>query len=69
MWGHIDVQADWKSWTYSLTPNAIGISYGSLRCLSKHRHGANLLMVIPRNSPISVAFNDAHGDTEDLFFS
>ena len=25
--------------------------------------------VIPRNRPISVAFYDAHGDTEDLFLS
>ena len=42
--------------------HAINILQGSLKCPSKHRHGANLFMVIPRNRPISVAFNDAHGD-------
>ena len=26
MWRHIDVQADWRSWTYGRAPNAIGIS-------------------------------------------
>ena len=40
---------------------------GSLTCPSKHRHGANLFMVIPRNRPILVAFYDTHGDTEDTF--
>ena len=61
MWRHIDEQVDWRSWTY-----AIDISYGSLLCPLKH--GANLFTVIPRNHPISVAFHDAHGDTEDLYY-
>ena len=26
MWRHIDVQADWRSWTYGRAPNAIDIS-------------------------------------------
>ena len=42
---------------------------GCLTCPSKHSHGANHFMVIPRNRSISVAFYDAHGDTEDLFSS
>ena len=45
--------------------HAIDISYGFLTYLSKHRHGENLLTVIPRSRPISVAFYDAHNDTED----
>ena len=40
----------------------------SLTCPSKHRHGANLFTVIPRNCSISVAFYDAHGDTEKNIF-
>ena len=52
---------------YGRTPNAIDISYGSLT--SKHRHGATLFTVIPRIRPISVAFYDAHGDTDNLFSS
>ena len=40
---------------------------GFLMCPSKHRHGANIFMVIRRNRHISVAFYDAHGDTEYLF--
>ena len=39
----------------------IDISYGSLTCPSKHRHGAILFTFIPRNRPISVAFHDAWG--------
>ena len=41
----IDVQADWRrslTYMYDLAPNPIDISQGSLTCLSKHRHGANL---------------------------
>ena len=33
----------------------------TLTCPTKHRHGATLFTVNPRNSPISVAFYDAHG--------
>ena len=45
MWRHIDVQADWRrSWTYGRAPNAIDISYGSLTCSSKHRHGTTLFI-------------------------
>ena len=70
MWRHIDVQAECRrSLTYGRAPNAIDISKGVLTCPSKHRHGANLFTVIPRNRPISVAFYNAHGDTEDLFLS
>ena len=70
MWQHIDVEADWRrSWTYGRAPNAIDTFVGSLTCLSKHRHGANLLTVIPRNRSISVAFYDMHGEMEDLFSS
>ena len=32
----------------------------------KHRHGANLFKVIPKNRPILVAFYDAHANTEDM---
>ena len=39
---------------------------GLLKSPSKHRHGANLITVIPKNRPISVAFYDAHGDTENM---
>ena len=45
------------------SPNAIDISQGSLSCPSKNQHGTNLFTVIPRNCPISVAFNNVHGDT------
>ena len=62
MWRHIDVQADWRSWTYGRFPNAIDIiSLGSLTCPSKHRHGTTLLTVIPRNHPMSVAFTTHMG--------
>ena len=48
--------------------HTIHISYGSLTRPSELRH-VTLFTVIPRNCPISVAFYDAHGDTEDLFSS
>ena len=35
----------------SRAPNAIAISYGSLTCPSKHRHGATLFTVIRNKSP------------------
>ena len=38
-------------------------------CLSKQRHRATLLTVIPRNRQISVAFYEANGVTGDLFSS
>ena len=45
MWRHIDVQADWRrSWTYGRAPNAIDISWGSLTCPSKHRHGTTIFI-------------------------
>ena len=47
--------------------HAIDISKGSLTCPSKYRHGASLFAVIPRNHNVSVAFNDALWDTEDIF--
>ena len=52
-----------------LGSHAIDISFGSLTRPSKHRYRATLFTVIPRNRPTSVAFYDAHGDTEDLFSS
>ena len=42
---------------------------GFLTCPSKHRYRPNLIAVIPRNRPISVAFHDTHGDMVDLFSS
>ena len=65
-WGSVYMQADWRSWTYGRAPNVIYISLSSLTSPSKHRHGATLLRW---NRPISVAFYNAHGDTEDLFSS
>ena len=61
MWRHIDVQADWRSWTYGGASNAIHISYASSTCPSKHRHGTNLFTCIPRNRPIEKPFTTCWG--------
>ena len=52
-----------RSWTYGRALMLLTLR----TCLSEHRQGNNLFTVIPRNHPISVAFYDAHWDTEDLF--
>ena len=50
-------KADWRCWTCGLASNAKDFTQGSLTT------------VIPKNRPISVAFYDAHRDTEDIFSS
>ena len=61
----IYVQADRKrSWTYGRAPNAIDISYGSLTCPSKHRHGAILFIRLFRET---APFSRLLRHTEDTF--
>ena len=58
-----DVQADWRrSCTYGRAPNAIGISQGSLTCLSYTDTGLPFLYGDSDTPPHIVA-----GDTEDVF--
>ena len=64
MWRHIDVQADWRSWTFGRALNAIDILEGSLTCLSNHQDGTFLF--VPKNRPLSRLLRHA-GHTEDLF--
>ena len=64
-----DVQADWSRWTYGRAPNAIDISYGSLTCPSKHRHGATLFIRLFRETAPFSRFLRHAGDTEDVFSS
>ena len=68
MWRYIDVQAGWRrSRTYGRAPNAIDISWGSLTCPSKHRHGTTLFIRLFRETaPFSRLLRHAR-DTEDTF--
>ena len=52
------MQAEWRSWTYGRAPNAIDISYGSLTCPWKDRHGANLFIRLFRKTAQLEAFYD-----------
>ena len=67
MWRHMDLCAN-QLYELDLRSGslAIDISLDSLRCPSKHRHVANLFKVNQRNCKNSVAFYDAHGNTEDI---
>ena len=52
---------------HSRAPNAIDISYGSLTCPSKHRHGAILcIWLFLETAPFSHLLRHAW-DTEDRF--
>ena len=64
-WRHIDVQADWRSWTYGRAPTPYTFRRG-FNVPVQAPKGGNLFTVIPRACPITVAIYDAHGDTEDL---
>ena len=56
MWRHIDVEADWRSCTYGLAPNAIDISQGSLTRPSYTDMGPPFLYGDSDTSPHLVAF-------------
>ena len=51
--------------------NVIKNTFAKERCIhcSTNNRMTRYFTVIPRNRPVSVAFYDAHGDTEDLFSS
>ena len=51
------------SCTFGRAPNAIDISYGSLTCPSKHRHGPPFVYSYSEKPPHLVAFKA--GDTEE----
>ena len=51
--GTVDMQADWRSWTYGRAPNAIDISYGSLMCPSYTDTGPPFLRLFRETIPLS----------------
>ena len=63
---HIDVQADWRSWTYGRAPNAMDISQGSHARPSTDT-GPTFLYGDSDTPPHLVTFYDHAGDTEDTF--
>ena len=69
MWRHIDVQADWRSWTYGRAPTPYTFRRVFKRARPSTDTGPPFLYGDFDTPPYLVAFYDQAGDTEDTFSS